>query len=86
MGAGAGLAETEHLFFYPEKDAQNIAVTQFVNADLGGTGLANTVKEVAAQSIKVLSAYLVLPLWFLLATGVCPRRIAYCVQLFPDSS
>lgn len=49
---GAGLAETEHMFFYPDSDQQNYAVTQFVNSDLGGTGLANMVKEAAAQAIK----------------------------------
>lgn len=54
--AGAGLAETEHMFFYPERDVHNFAVTQFVSADLGQTGLANTVKEVAEQSIKVGAA------------------------------
>ena len=41
------------MFFYPDKDAQNFAVTQFVSADLGGTGLAQMVKEAADQAIKV---------------------------------
>lgn len=41
------------MFFYPDSDQQNYAVTQFVNSDLGGTGLANMVKEAAAQAIKV---------------------------------
>lgn len=41
------------MFFYPEKDASNMSVKQFVNADLGGTGLAHMVKNAAEESIKV---------------------------------
>ena len=51
--AGSGLAETEHMFFYPEKDAEKFAVTQFVSADLGQSGLASMVKDSAENAIKV---------------------------------
>ena len=49
-GPGEG---QEHLFFYPDQDQENYAVTQYVNADAGAKGLAETVKEISAKSIKV---------------------------------
>ena len=49
-GPGDG---AEHLFYYPDKDQENYAVTQYVNADVGAKGLAEIVKEISAKAIKV---------------------------------
>ena len=51
--AGPGLSNVPHSFYYPKDEASNFTVTQFENGDVGGQGLAEMVREVADESIKV---------------------------------
>ncbi len=51
-GAGAG-SGAPHQFAYPDKDADNVAVLQYANAEAGAEGVAQLVTEAAAAAIKV---------------------------------
>ncbi len=50
-GAGAG-SGAPHQFSYPDKDAPNVAVLQYANAEAGAEGVAQLVTEAAAAAIK----------------------------------